>query len=138
MNAMPERERLHGGRVAAGVILIAAGVFFLLFNLGVVEIDVPWQWWPLVLVAIGTGRLVTAGNHEERRSGVTLILIGGWLLVNFLDLFGLGWRNSWPLLIIIAGGMMVWKALARPERPAIASPERPMRAEAGETGGEGR
>jgi hypothetical protein len=130
MNAMHDRERAHGGRLAAGVILIAAGVVVLLFNFGVVELDVPWGWWPLVLVAIGAGRLVTAGNHDERRAGTWMILLGGWLLVNFLHLFGLGWRNSWPLLIIAAGGMMVWKA--------IATPAQPVRGPAGGTAGEGR
>jgi cytochrome bd-type quinol oxidase subunit 2 len=130
MNATDDRERAHGGRLAAGVILITLGVFFLLFDRGVVEMDFPWQWWPLVLVAIGAGRLVTATHHDERRAGLWMILLGGWLLVNFLRLFGLGWHNSWPLLIIIAGGMTVWKA--------IANPERPVRSEAGEAGGEGR
>lgn len=131
MNAMQERERAHGGKLVAGVILIALGVFFLLFNLGMVEMDLPWEWWPLILVAIGAGRLVTADNHDERRSGLWMILIGVWLLINFQHLFGLSWHNSWPLLIIAAGGMIVWQAMDR-------STTTPERGGAGETGGEGR
>lgn len=129
VNAMRERERAYGGRLVAGAILIALGVFFLLFNFGVVEYDLPWQWSPLILVAIGAGRLATAGGHDDRRGGLWLILVGGWLLVNFHGLFGLHWRNSWPLLVVIAGGMMVWKAIAA---------ERPAGGGAGEPGGEGR
>lgn len=130
MNAMHEREHRHGGKLVAGVILIALGGFFLLFNLGMVEWDLPWEWWPLILVAIGAGRLVTARGHDDRRGGLWMILIGAWLLINFLNLFGLGWHNSWPLMIIAAGGMIVWQSLSRPAPP--------RRSGAGEAGGEER
>jgi hypothetical protein len=129
MNATKERQRTHGGRLVAGVILIALGVFFLLFNLGLVEMDLPWEWWPLILVAIGAGKLIGAADHDERRGGLWMILLGAWLLINFLGLFGLGWHNSWPLLIVAAGGMMVWKSIATDE---------PVRRGAGEAGGEDR
>lgn len=128
MNATHEPRRTHGGRLVAGVILIGLGVFFLLFNLDLVEIDPPWQWWPLLLVAIGAGRLLTADDHDERRGGTWLILLGGWLLINSLGLFGLSWHDSWPLLIMAAGGMMVWRSIATES----------TRTRAGEAGGEGR
>lgn len=114
MNATEDRERAHGGKLVAGVILIALGVFFLLFNLGMVEMDLPWEWWPLILVAIGAGRLVTADSQDDRRGGLWMILIGAWLLINFQRVFGLSWHNSWPLLIIASGGMIIWQAMARP------------------------
>ena len=128
MNAMHEPRRTHGGRLVAGVILIALGVFFLLFNLDLVDMDPPWEWWPLLLIAIGAGKLVTAADHEERRGGMWMILLGGWLLINFLGLFGLRWHNSWPLLVMAGGGMMVWKSIAT----------EPASSGAGEAGGEER
>ena len=137
MNAMHERESGYGGQVVAGLVLIAGGLGFLLYNLGMVEISVPWRWWPLILVAIGAGRLATAHDGDRRRSGAWLVVIGCWLLINSLGLFGLGWHDSWPLLIVAAGGMILWKSLSPPERPAARGREA-GEAEAGEAGGEAR
>lgn len=102
------RERTRGGSLVAGVILIAVGLCFLLMNLGWIDFGIPWGWWPLVLVAIGCGRLLTAGDDDERRGAAWLVLIGGWLLVNVQGWFGLSWHNSWPLILVAAGLMIVW------------------------------
>ncbi len=104
-----QRERARGGSLVAGLILIGLGLGFLLMNLGWIDFGIPWGWWPLALVAIGGGRLVTAGDADERRGGAWLVLIGGWLLVNVQGWFGLSWHNSWPLVLVAAGLMIVWK-----------------------------
>lgn len=104
------RERPHGGALMAGLILIGVGTCFLLYNFGLIDFEFPWRWWPLILVAIGAGKLVTAGDSDEVRGGAWLVLIGGWLLLNVQGWFGLSWHNSWPLMIVAAGLMIAWKA----------------------------
>lgn len=43
-----------------GLILIAIGIIFLLSNLGIIE---SWgKWWPLILIAIGLGMLLSRDN----------------------------------------------------------------------------
>jgi hypothetical protein len=42
------------------------------------------------------------------------MLLGGWLIVNVQGWFGLYWDNSGPLLMVAAGTLIVWRAVADP------------------------
>ena len=49
------------GNVAA-IVLIVAGSFLLLTNLGVIDIslrELLRTWWPLILIAVGVGLFLT-------------------------------------------------------------------------------
>jgi len=49
------------GNVAA-IVLILAGSFMLLTNLGVIDIslrELLRNWWPLILIAVGVGLFLT-------------------------------------------------------------------------------
>jgi hypothetical protein len=53
-----------------------------------------------------------AGRRDRQRrgdglGGIWLIGIGSWLLVTQTHLFGLHFGNSWPLIVILAGVMIV-------------------------------
>lgn len=104
------RGRVQGGPLIAGLILIGLGTCFLLYELGMIDFAFPWRWWPLILVAIGAGKAVTANDGDEVRGGVWMILVGTWLLTNFQNWFGLSWQTSWPLMIVAAGLMIAWNA----------------------------
>lgn len=136
----PPRERAHGGRLVAGLILIGLGVCFLLFNLGLIDFEIPWRWWPLILVAIGAGKLVTAADSDEVRGGAWLLLVGTWLLINVQGWFGLSWHNSWPLMIMAAGLMIAWGGWCGDGRSCRRGNRNPAAgtAGAGETGEEAR
>ena len=63
----------------------------------------------LFAVAVGVWRLITARQPGHRRDGAWIALVGLWLLVNTLELFGLFWHNSWPLMMILVGLLhIVW------------------------------
>ena len=49
-------------------------------------------------------------SADGARSGVWLILVGLWGLVNEWRLFGLTYGTSWPLLVMASGAMMVWRS----------------------------
>jgi hypothetical protein len=69
--------------------------------------------WPWVLILLGLARISvrrTEGRAGVSRSGVWLIFIGGWGLASELRLGGLTYATSWPLLLIGAGGMIVWRS----------------------------
>jgi hypothetical protein len=107
----PDRRAVTGGKLVFGLVLLGLGLFFLLDRFAVIDIDVPWGWWPLVLVALGVGKLLDGRDGRDRQGGVWLIVIGVWLILNFEGYFGLDWDNSWPLLLVAAGAMIVWRAL---------------------------
>jgi hypothetical protein len=111
------RDRgVSGGRLVFGVALVLLGGYFLFDQLGMVELDLPWRWWPLILVAMGLARVASPGD-EGRRGGVWLIVIGLWLLANFHGWAGLTWESSWPLLLVAAGAMIVWRSVSERETP---------------------
>jgi hypothetical protein len=56
-----------------------------------------------VVVGVGGATWGTAQGANQRHSGLWLIALGGWLLVNTLGLWGFWWSNSWPLVIMAVG-----------------------------------
>lgn len=112
-HARPQGHRGRGG-LATGLVLILLGVLFLLDNLHVVHFRLFSDAWPLILVIFGVVRMIDA---PDRSSGLWLVTIGLWLLVNELELWGFTYHDSWPLLVVAVGLSMVWKALRRSSAP---------------------
>ncbi len=58
------------GNIGAA-ILVALGVFFLLSNLGVVDVslrELVTVWWPVVLIALGVGMFFTARGEKNDKT----------------------------------------------------------------------
>ena len=56
------------GNVAA-IVLILAGSFMLLTNLGVIDIslrELLRTWWPLILIAVGVGLFLTPERIKKK------------------------------------------------------------------------
>jgi hypothetical protein len=101
-----------------GVVLVVIGAAFLADRLGyfVVE-DIwrdLWRYWPVLLIAMGLGKALDEGA-SRRRSGVWLMMIGGIFLMDTFDVLEL--HDSWPLFIVAAGIMTVWRAMSPPAPP---------------------
>jgi len=110
----PDRKR-----VLLGLAFILLGLCFMTYRLDLWEINLSRHVWPFVLLAIGLIKLIDPPlNKRQRRShrgGMWLIYIGLWGLVSEYELFGLGYGNSWPLLIIGAGLNIVWGSFESPD-----------------------
>lgn len=108
------------GRLVAGMILIVLGLGFTLENLGILDLDIDsfWRFWPLLLIVIGVTKML---SRAERAAGLWVLGIGVWLQVVMLGLWGLDWKTSWPVLLILIGGIMV--ALVILERLGWVAPE---------------
>jgi len=55
------------GNVAA-IVLVAIGTFFLLTNLGVIDIslrELLRTWWPVILIAVGVGMFFTPERMKK-------------------------------------------------------------------------
>ena len=96
---LSDRARLRS--VVWGIALVALGTIFLLDKLDLFEsIDLLQDWWPLLLIAFGLYR----GAHF-------LTGVGVWLLIGELELFGLSYSTSWPVILIVIGAAAVIRAL---------------------------
>ena len=105
----------QAGRILAGVGIIVFGMLMLWDGNGVPVIRLSGHYWPVILIAFGLVRLIDppqrAGKRRSRRSGAWLLFLGFWALSNEMQLFGLTYATSWPLLVIGAGAAMVWRAM---------------------------
>ncbi len=57
------------GNVAA-IALIVFGTFFLLTNLGLINVslaDLFKTWWPAILIAVGVAMFFTPGNNNRHK-----------------------------------------------------------------------
>ncbi|HYN88182.1 MAG TPA: hypothetical protein VER55_06615 [Ardenticatenaceae bacterium] len=103
-----ERERQRGkkrGDLSMGIVLAGLGLLFL----------TGW-WWPgialVVAAALAAHGLTTTDAVLRRRNLMGAVLLV--LLPFFLQLGMWSWRlvaGSWPLLLIGAGAVVLWRAL---------------------------
>jgi len=100
-----------------GLAVVVAGMLMLLGQLGVIPHVHAWQYvGPAVLIVAGLSRLVTPSYEGRRdRGGLWLVAIGVWLLLGNLRIWPL--RHSWPLLLVVVGLGIVWKAIGGTGRP---------------------
>jgi len=96
--------------LGVGLFLLAAGIFLMLDRFDIFYAGPVWHFWPIIIIAIGLGRLLDAEFAWEYRKAFSFLFIGVWLLISELHLFGLSYYNSWPILIIGIGINMLWKS----------------------------
>ena len=94
-------------QVVWGLILILVGGAVLLDRLGYMDVESLWRYWPLLLVAVGINQTIGYPSPKEFGGGLWLVFIGLWLFAVFEHLFGLTFRNSWPLVILAWGVKLV-------------------------------
>ena len=111
MNNEPSTKRIPG-QVILGVVVIAMGVLFLLDNLGIWDFHGVIRFWPMMFVLVGAIKMADTGSPNGRFLGAVLILVGATMTLNRFGFFYLSWRTVWPLLLILLGGMVVFKAIA--------------------------
>ena len=123
------------GAVAGGLIVLTVGIAMLLDSTGAFDIRMGRLIGPLIMIVIGAASLLNGGHigstcgprvsdadpgRVGRRArgrrprgvgGIWLIGIGSWMLVSQTHLFGLNFGNSWPLIVILAGLMIVFRGM---------------------------
>ena len=108
-------ESRHTARVLLGSAIILIGVAILVERNDWWAIHLDVRWWPMLLLFLGFARIVVPPEHGgSRRSAIWLLSIGTWGLVSEIELFGLDYSTSWPLLIIALGINIVWRSLDAP------------------------
>ena len=71
-----------------------------------------WRYWPLVLIAFGINSMLPPTHGRRFVDGLSQALFGAWFFATYEGIWGLTFRNSWPLLIIVVGLGLVLQPLA--------------------------
>ena len=104
------RNRSYG-QFGVGIFLCFVGVALLLSKFDVWSVGPVWHYWPLIFIVIGIGKLLDAQFGWEYRKAVWMLFMGCWFLISELHLFGFYYGNSWPILLIGIGIMILWKSM---------------------------
>src|SRR5579863_9141770 len=79
------------------LIVIGIGVLFLLGNLHIVYLHDWWEYWPVVVIAVGLVKLVDSDFTGGRVSGAIIIFVGGLFLADNLGYLKVNVWDLWPL-----------------------------------------
>lgn len=106
-------DRQHAGLTEAG-LLVVAGIFFLLRNLGLINLDweTIWQFWPALLIVLGV--LMLMGRHSGLSTFLVVLLV---LAIVFVAVTGaLQFRRParWSVMQGAEGAAMVLQRTVPP------------------------
>jgi hypothetical protein len=133
--------RLFAGRrrpadLVAAVLLTQAGVFFLVFSTGVLAWPALHSLWPFFILFPGIAFLSVAGTGNRPESAlfvglvvVAVSMVGFWVAggdegARALDPI----LRFWPVSLVVAGGMIVFRAARAGKRPQGSTAEGPLSA----------
>jgi hypothetical protein len=109
-------------RLVFGLFVLALGLVFTVDSLGLAEARPLLRWWPLLLVGLGLVKLAEPDRPASLVFGGLLVLFGGALVLDNLDLIDFDWGVAFPLALVLVGGAIVWQALGRRRSGAAAGP----------------
>lgn len=65
MDNEPVKKRRYRG-IIGPTVLVGVGIVLLLVKHGVIDRQLVWQWWPLLLIVIGGAMLFSRLRDNER------------------------------------------------------------------------
>jgi predicted membrane protein len=96
-------------RFILGIIIVLVGVSLLLDQLGIQSADHVTRFWPIILVAVGF--LSLSRGRRGSVTGVVLIFLGGWLLLNTLGWLMLSpWEFIVPIAVVAVGARVMMRS----------------------------
>jgi hypothetical protein len=128
INCQESNGGLRPGAIVGGGFLLVLGATMFLDRTGVADISVGRLIGPACLIILGmltlaeSGGGLAFGRRERAPDGTTrpdrskrgaatgglwLLGVGCWMLVSQLNVLGLDYGNSWPLLVILSGIIML-------------------------------
>ncbi len=119
----PERERRPWltPQIVVGIAIVLIGLLLTAGNIGWLDpedvVDF-LRYWPLIISAIGVGRLMSADTRSSRVFAGVLVFIGLWLTAEQVYALRLRFSQWWPLALVVAGVWLVSRAWDRAPLPA--------------------
>ncbi len=98
-----ERKRYFDVRIVIGLLIVAAGAVLLLDSLGIgIAIDV-WDYWPVILIVIGLGKLLSPRDSRGIFWGIAITAVGVLFLLSNLGYIDFWFDDLWPIILILIG-----------------------------------
>ena len=107
------------GNIVIGAMLVLTGLAILLDRAGVFQWRDHWTLWPLILGGIGLARLLQSVPGEPKQ-GLLFLTAAVWLLLGEAGWVSLA--DSWPIAIIVLGGIVALNGGKRRRRSHIPHP----------------
>jgi predicted membrane protein len=105
---------MHGGSgVIAGAVIVGVGLILLLDNMGILHADNLWRYWPVILIAVGAGRVMESHRPAALVWGGMISLIGLLFLLDNLHILSFSFNMIWPLAVIAFGVSMLLRSAER-------------------------
>ena len=101
-----------GSGVIAGAVIVVAGLVLLLDNMGLIANDL-WRYWPVILIAVGVGRILECRRPAALVWGGLLCVVGALFLLDNLRIISFSFNMIWPLAIIGFGISMLMRSADR-------------------------
>ncbi len=93
-----------------GLFIILVGLIGLLNSFGFdTGIDF-WDFWPLIFIIIGLGKLMQPAEYRNTYGGLIILAIGVIFQLAALDILDIGFRQLWPILLILVGAAIIRQA----------------------------
>jgi predicted membrane protein len=102
-NMNERKTSFLNGKVIVGILIIAAGLLLLLGTLGYDMAFDLWDFWPLILIAVGVKIMVSHYDSKEILWGFFVFTIGILFQLRNLDFINFHFRDIWPLILIYIG-----------------------------------
>ena len=102
-----KRSNTFSPTLIIGLIIITAGVLALLRSF---DYDIPiniWAFWPVIIIAIGLSKLIQPKEYRNTLVATVLLIIGVLFLLNNLDVIHFGFRELWPVILILVGLLII-------------------------------
>jgi predicted membrane protein len=100
-------------QLVVGIIVILLGLVLLLDNMNILDARDYIRFWPFLLIVLGGLKIFQPQQPSSRVWGGALVLIGALFLLRTFDVYYIRFRDIWPLLLILAGGAMLWGSVLR-------------------------
>lgn len=97
-------------QIVLGLLVILMGLLFLLDNLDLIEIRRVISFWPAVFIIAGIVKLFDTQTRSGQLAGGGLVGLGLVMTLDRLGIIDFDIRTLWPLFLIGAGGVLLYKA----------------------------
>jgi hypothetical protein len=118
LGRLRQRPRTAFHSVLIGGLIATFGLTLLATNLGWTDLrSVMRQFWPFALVVFGIATLFN-DRPGSQFWGLVMIVAGVWIYAdqrNWIDVPF--WAVFGPTLLVLLGGMVVWRAVSAPPKP---------------------
>src|ERR1700741_86644 len=99
-------------QVVLGIVVMCMGVLFLLDNLDILNFHNAIHFWPMVFILFGLLKIYDSNSPGGCAVGAVLVVAGVMMTLNRMGYIFLNWHTVWPIVLIIVGVSVVYKAMS--------------------------